>query len=197
MENPPSNNMFVSSRKGTLLFLALDNSSQIAYLENLLKMYNDEIQRLQKSELSLDDLDAEDSFFIQENKLKRKVSPNVINNVDESRGGTIVTGYFTPSFFPSILFQLMKIYEKLCELKGCSTLTGRVIEHRITYSSTRYPEINKRVGALPVMYTDIYVYIYIIKNIVIFIACGCVLFPTIRSSGLLTVLRLRRTLLIT
>lgn len=42
----------------------------------------------------------------------------------------------------------MKIYEKLCELKGCSTLTGRVIEQRITYSSTRYPEINKRVGDL-------------------------------------------------
>lgn len=40
----------------------------------------------------------------------------------------------------------MKIYEKLCELKGCSTLTGRVIEQRIPYSSTRYPEINKRVG---------------------------------------------------
>lgn len=43
----------------------------------------------------------------------------------------------------------MKIYEKLCELKGCGTLTGRVIEHRITYSSTRYPEINKRVGLSP------------------------------------------------
>ncbi|XP_003969133.2 death domain-associated protein 6 [Takifugu rubripes] len=85
---------------------------QIAYLENLLKMYNDEIHRLQKSELSLDDLDLEDSSFVQENKLKRK---------------------------------LMKIYEKLCELKGCSTLTGRVIEHRIAYSSTRYPEINKRI----------------------------------------------------
>uniref|UniRef100_A0A3B5KHG9 Death domain-associated protein 6 n=1 Tax=Takifugu rubripes TaxID=31033 RepID=A0A3B5KHG9_TAKRU len=88
------------------------DTMNIAYLENLLKMYNDEIHRLQKSELSLDDLDLEDSSFVQENKLKRK---------------------------------LMKIYEKLCELKGCSTLTGRVIEHRIAYSSTRYPEINKRI----------------------------------------------------
>lgn len=52
---------------------ACDRSSQIAYLENLLKMYNDEIHRLQKSELSLEDLDAEDSLFIQESKLKRKV----------------------------------------------------------------------------------------------------------------------------
>ncbi|XP_035006783.1 death domain-associated protein 6 [Hippoglossus stenolepis] len=85
---------------------------QIAYLENLLKVYNDEISRLQQAELSLDDLGAEDSLYIQEHKLKRK---------------------------------MMKIYEKLCELKGCNTLTGRVIEQRIPYNSTRYPEINKRI----------------------------------------------------
>ncbi|XP_071357301.1 death domain-associated protein 6 [Trachinotus anak] len=85
---------------------------QIAYLENLLKVYNDEICRLQQAELSLDDMGTEDSLYIQEHKLKRK---------------------------------MMKIYEKLCELKGCSTLTGRVIEHRIPYSSTRYPEINRRI----------------------------------------------------
>lgn len=60
-------------------------------------MYNDEIHRLQKSELSLDDLDLEDSSFLQENKLKRKVSPNR-RTVDESRAVRIVTGYFT-SFF--------------------------------------------------------------------------------------------------
>ncbi|XP_022078222.2 death domain-associated protein 6 [Acanthochromis polyacanthus] len=85
---------------------------QIAYLENLLKVYNDEIYRLQQAELSIDDLAAEDSLYIQEHKLKRK---------------------------------MMKIYEKLCELKGCNTLTGRVIEQRITYRSTRYPEINKKI----------------------------------------------------
>lgn len=79
----------------TLLFFAVDNSSQIAYLENLLKMYNDEIHRLQKSELSLDDLDSEDSSFVQENKLKRKVSPNH-RTVDGSRAVRI--GYFTTSF---------------------------------------------------------------------------------------------------
>lgn len=49
------------------------NSSQIAYLENLLKAYNDEISRLQQAELSLDDLGTEDSLYIQEHKLKRKV----------------------------------------------------------------------------------------------------------------------------
>uniref|UniRef100_A0A3Q3J3G7 Death domain-associated protein 6 n=1 Tax=Monopterus albus TaxID=43700 RepID=A0A3Q3J3G7_MONAL len=85
---------------------------QIAYLENLLKVYNDEICRLQRAELSLDDLKTEDSLYIQEQKLKRK---------------------------------MMKIYEKLCELKGCKTLTGRVIEQRIIYNRTRYPEINRRI----------------------------------------------------
>ncbi|XP_073340131.1 death domain-associated protein 6 [Pagrus major] len=85
---------------------------QLAYLENLLKVYNDEICRLQQSELSLDDLGSEESLYIQEHKLKRK---------------------------------MMKIYEKLCELKGCNTLTGRVIEQRIPYNSTRYPEINKKI----------------------------------------------------
>ncbi|XP_039978279.1 death domain-associated protein 6 [Xiphias gladius] len=85
---------------------------QIAYLENLLKVYNDEICRLQQTELSLDDMGAEDSLYIQEHKLKRK---------------------------------MMKIYDKLCELKGCSVLTGRVIEQRITYTNTRYPEINRRI----------------------------------------------------
>lgn len=46
---------------------------QIAYLENLLKLYNDEIYRLQQVELSLDDMETEDSTYIQEHKLKRKV----------------------------------------------------------------------------------------------------------------------------
>ncbi|XP_041091032.1 death domain-associated protein 6-like [Polyodon spathula] len=85
---------------------------QIRYLESLLKVYSDEIQKLQEKELELEDLQDEDSSYIQEHRLKRK---------------------------------MMKIYEKLCELKGCSAQTGRVIEQRIQYSGTRYPEINKRV----------------------------------------------------
>ncbi|XP_059365024.1 death domain-associated protein 6 isoform X2 [Carassius carassius] len=85
---------------------------QIAYLENLLKVYNEEIRRLQERELSVEDLEKEDSSYIQEHKLKRK---------------------------------MMKIYEKLCELKGCNMLTGRVIEQKIAYSGTRYPEINKKI----------------------------------------------------
>ncbi|KAF4080362.1 hypothetical protein AMELA_G00169560 [Ameiurus melas] len=85
---------------------------QIAYLENLLKVYGDEIRRLQERDLSLEDLEKEDSSYIQEHKLKRK---------------------------------MMKIYDKLCELKNCSTLTGRVLEQKISYSGTRYPEINKKI----------------------------------------------------
>lgn len=85
---------------------------QIAYLENLLKMYNEEIHRLQQAEMSLDELQTEESSYIQEHKLKRK---------------------------------MMKIYEKLCELKGCDTLTGRVIEQKISYRGTRYPEINRKI----------------------------------------------------
>ncbi|XP_043092085.1 death domain-associated protein 6-like [Puntigrus tetrazona] len=60
-----------------------------------------EIRRLQERELSADDLEKEDSSYIQEHKLKRK---------------------------------MMKIYDKLCELKGCNTLTGRVIEQKIPYN---------------------------------------------------------------
>ncbi|RXN25027.1 death domain-associated 6-like isoform X3 [Labeo rohita] len=89
-----------------------DLNEEIAYLENLLKVYNEEIRRLQERELSIDDLEKEDSTYIQEHKLKRK---------------------------------MMKIYDKLCELKGCNTLTGRVIEQKIPYNGTRYPEINKKI----------------------------------------------------
>ncbi|XP_060760796.1 death domain-associated protein 6 isoform X2 [Neoarius graeffei] len=85
---------------------------QIAYLENLLKVYRDEIRRLQERDLNFEDLEKEDSSYIQEHKLKRK---------------------------------MMKIYDKLCELKNCSTLTGRVMEQKIRYSGTRYPEINKKI----------------------------------------------------
>lgn len=64
-------------------------------------MYNEEIQRLQKSELSLDDLDAEDSLFIQESKLKRKVRPED-GGLPESRNGGLSSSssssFSPPSF---------------------------------------------------------------------------------------------------
>ncbi|MEJ1270703.1 hypothetical protein NN561_001530 [Cricetulus griseus] len=36
----------------------------------------------------------------------------------------------------------------LCELKDCSSLTGRVIEQRILYRVTRYPEVNRCIERL-------------------------------------------------
>ncbi|XP_067829910.1 death domain-associated protein 6-like isoform X2 [Heptranchias perlo] len=85
---------------------------QIRYLENLLKVYADEIKRLQERELDLNELEDEDSSYIQEHRLKKK---------------------------------MVKIFEKLCELKNCSNLTGRVIEQRISFTGTRYPEINRKI----------------------------------------------------
>ncbi|KAM4021009.1 death domain-associated protein 6 isoform 2-T2 [Anomaloglossus baeobatrachus] len=85
---------------------------QIRYLENLLRIYSQEITKLQEKELSLDELEDEDSSYIQESRLKRK---------------------------------LLRIFEKLCELKDCSSMTGRVIEQRIMYRGTRYPEVNRRL----------------------------------------------------
>ncbi|XP_069097965.1 death domain-associated protein 6 [Pleurodeles waltl] len=85
---------------------------QIRYLENLLSVYTTEIRRLQEKELDLTQLDDEDSIYIQENRLKRK---------------------------------MIRIFEKLCELKSCCSLTGRVIEQRIPYRGTRYPEVNRHI----------------------------------------------------
>ncbi|NXP06515.1 DAXX protein, partial [Thinocorus orbignyianus] len=85
---------------------------QIRYLENLLRVYTGEIRRLQEKELDLNELDNEDSPYLQESRLKRR---------------------------------MMRIFERLCQLKRCSSLTGRVIEQRISYRGTRYPEVNRRI----------------------------------------------------
>ncbi|KAG6920946.1 death domain associated protein [Chelydra serpentina] len=71
-----------------------------------------EIRRLQEQELDLAELDSQDSTYLQESRLKRK---------------------------------MMHIFERLCQLKQCSSLTGRVIEQRIPYRGTRYPEVNRRI----------------------------------------------------
>lgn len=44
--------------------------------------------------------------------------------------------------------KLIRLFRKLCELKDCSSLTGRVIEQRIPYRGTRYPEVNRRIERL-------------------------------------------------
>ncbi|NWH68152.1 DAXX protein, partial [Geococcyx californianus] len=103
---PPPSSLTASSRPPG------GSKRQIRYLENLLRVYMGEIQRLQERELDLAELDSEDSTYLQESRLKRK---------------------------------MMRIFEKLCQLKSCSSLTGRVIEQRIPYRGTRYPEVNRRI----------------------------------------------------
>ncbi|XP_021073412.1 death domain-associated protein 6 [Mus pahari] len=44
--------------------------------------------------------------------------------------------------------KLIRLFRRLCELKDCSSLTGRVIEQRIPYRGTRYPEVNRRIERL-------------------------------------------------
>ncbi|XP_054833294.1 LOW QUALITY PROTEIN: death domain-associated protein 6 [Eublepharis macularius] len=88
---------------------------QIRYLENLLQVYAVEIRRLQERELDLEELGREDSAYLQESHLKRR---------------------------------MMRIFERLCEFKDCNSLTGRVIEQRIPYRGTRYPEVNRRIERL-------------------------------------------------
>ncbi|XP_061477575.1 death domain-associated protein 6 isoform X5 [Rhineura floridana] len=88
---------------------------QIRYLENLLRVCAGEIRKLQERELDLEELDNEDSAYMQESRLKRR---------------------------------MMRIFERLCQLKDCNSLTGRVIEQRIPYRGTRYPEVNRRIERL-------------------------------------------------
>ncbi|XP_044540646.1 death domain-associated protein 6 [Gracilinanus agilis] len=44
--------------------------------------------------------------------------------------------------------KLLGLFGRLCELKACSSLTGRVTEQRIPFRGTRYPEVNRRVERL-------------------------------------------------
>lgn len=88
---------------------------QIRYLENLLRVYADEIRQLQERELDLAELDRGDSAYLQESRLKQR---------------------------------LMRVFKLLCQLKDCDSLTGRVIEQRLPYHGTRYPEVNRRIERL-------------------------------------------------
>uniref|UniRef100_A0A8C4WYV7 Daxx histone-binding domain-containing protein n=1 Tax=Eptatretus burgeri TaxID=7764 RepID=A0A8C4WYV7_EPTBU len=91
------------------------SKQQIRNMEHLLQLYAKEIRKLQAKELDLDEMKNEDSTYIQEHKLKKK---------------------------------MMHIFDRLCTLKGCDNLTGRVIEKPLKFNSTRYPEINKRIQKL-------------------------------------------------
>ncbi|XP_077599263.1 death domain-associated protein 6 [Stigmatopora nigra] len=111
-EVKPSTSALAEDREKAEKRASRASRKQIAYLENLLKVYADEIARLQRAELSLEDLDAEDSLHIQEHKLKRK---------------------------------MMMIYKKLCELKKCTPMTGRILERKILYADASYPEIGRKI----------------------------------------------------
>ncbi|NWV81944.1 DAXX protein, partial [Dasyornis broadbenti] len=41
--------------------------------------------------------------------------------------------------------RMMRIFRRLCQLKECSSLTGRVLEQRIRFRGTRYPEVNRSI----------------------------------------------------
>ncbi|NWT16768.1 DAXX protein, partial [Vireo altiloquus] len=41
--------------------------------------------------------------------------------------------------------RMMRIFRRLCQLKECSSLTGRVLEQRIRFRGTRYPEVNRGI----------------------------------------------------
>ncbi|XP_064616627.1 death domain-associated protein 6-like [Liolophura sinensis] len=73
------------------------------------------IERLKKQEMSLDELDDENSCYMCEDKLERK---------------------------------FVKVWEKLCELKGRRKTTGRPVEKRLRFEGTRFPEINKKIRRL-------------------------------------------------
>uniref|UniRef100_S4RHT7 Daxx histone-binding domain-containing protein n=1 Tax=Petromyzon marinus TaxID=7757 RepID=S4RHT7_PETMA len=70
---------------------------------------------VQERELDLDELGRDDSSYLQEHQLKRKI---------------------------------MSIFSRLCELKGCTNMTGRVIEQRLYIKCTRHPEVNRHVERL-------------------------------------------------
>ncbi|XP_064616182.1 death domain-associated protein 6-like [Liolophura sinensis] len=90
----------------------LVSEKHIRKLEILLAKLRNEIENVKERELSLDDLEDEDSSYIYEDRLEKK---------------------------------FVKVWNKLCELKGRRKTTGRPVEQRFTYEGTRFPEINKKI----------------------------------------------------
>ncbi|XP_033643665.1 uncharacterized protein LOC117303539 isoform X2 [Asterias rubens] len=88
---------------------------QINKLELILKRIGRAIKKLEERELTLDEMDEEDSVHIQEYQLRKR---------------------------------FMKVYNMYCKLNECSPSTGRVIEQKIHYEGTRFPEINKKLERL-------------------------------------------------
>ncbi|KAL8600263.1 hypothetical protein ACOMHN_040724 [Nucella lapillus] len=87
-------------------------NKNVRRLEKLLEKIRDEIEKVREKDLSLDDLDAEDSSYIYEDRLQKK---------------------------------FIKVWQRLCQLKGRNTSSGRPIERKFRYEGTRFPEINRKV----------------------------------------------------
>ena len=88
---------------------------QIRKYERLLNKLSLEIKRLSEKEMSLEEMEEEDSTHILEYQLRKRI---------------------------------MKVYEKLCDLKEVQVNTGRVGHRRVKFQGTRYPEINKKLEKL-------------------------------------------------
>ncbi|XP_013793318.1 death domain-associated protein 6-like [Limulus polyphemus] len=81
-------------------------------LEKLLEKLHRKIKKLQEKELSIDDLDDDNSAYIEEERFKKRT---------------------------------MKVWNKLCELKGRAYDTGRQTQRKFHYNGSRYEEINRNI----------------------------------------------------
>lgn len=110
-------NMSVQMNGGQETNLQTDMKSEkhlkhIRRLEKLLEKIRDKIEEVRDKELSLEDMEAEDSTYVLEDKLQKK---------------------------------FVKVWNKLCEVKGRTTSSGRPVERRFQYEGVRYPEINRKI----------------------------------------------------
>ncbi|KAI8491435.1 hypothetical protein Bbelb_306350 [Branchiostoma belcheri] len=91
---------------------------QIHRLEKLLAIVSKEIKRLEAKEVSLDDLDDEDSTYIQEDRLKKRFN-TIWNKICELKGEQVVTGRevertikFKGTRFPEVNRRIMKFLRR-------------------------------------------------------------------------------------
>ncbi|KAK7094595.1 hypothetical protein V1264_006129 [Littorina saxatilis] len=91
---------------------ASKEQKHVRRLEKLLEKIRDKIEKTCEKDLSIEDLDAEDSPYIFEDCLQKK---------------------------------FIKVWNKLCQVKGRNTSSGRPIERRFKYEGTRFPEINRKI----------------------------------------------------
>ncbi|XP_066295791.1 death domain-associated protein 6-like [Branchiostoma lanceolatum] len=98
---------------------AKKRQKQIRRLEKLLAIVSKEIKRLEAKEVSLDDLDDEDSTYIQEDRLKKRFN-TIWNKLCELKGEEMVTGRevertikFKGTRFPEVNRRIMKFLRRI------------------------------------------------------------------------------------